>query len=210
MNYERFSFSTTDALTQINVRSSTHNATILFDTNKVFNNFTYFLMFNYGREREGSVYLVRHKIQGGLIGLKYDFYEGEMIKDLSLSLIPLYEYLVEEVETLNSNGLTEFSGVITRNIRNSLRLRLIVLFKSLKLKMKETFFYRPIYDLQKSEFDFQDANLENKFKLSYLIDEKFSFSYLNKYTWNRRLKTVHNISSSDIQHTFTLDFNHEF
>ena len=205
--YERDAFSSTDPLTLINVRSSEHSGIFAHDINQFWGDFTYFLLFTYERKSEGGIQIIEHEARGGLIGIKYDLFKGEKLKTLSLSYIPFYEYLDELAETEDSTLVnTLYQRVLTRNIRHSLRLK-IKYYPTQKLSIKNTTFYRPATSLDTKKTDFDDIDFENSLSLSYEMDEYFSITYRNIYTWDIRRKRVYRIPSSDMEQKITIDFS---
>ena len=211
MLYERNSFSSTDPVNLITVRSSAHAAIITFDINNVWENVTLFSLATFERRREGGVQLIRGEVRAGLAGIKVDLFKSWGLKKFSLSYIPLFELIDQTAETEASTLINpEFRRVLTRNIRHSIRLKTQWEAIKDKLTVSNTFFYRPKTSLETKNTSFEDVDLENVFKLSYQITSQVSINYRNIYSWDVRRKLISRIPSSDMENRFVFDYHITF
>lgn len=205
--YERASYSSTDALEGFTVKSSDHKGLMKYDINKFFGDFTYFMLVTYKREREGDIYLIKHQLRGGMFGLKYDIVEeGKNLEDLSISFIPLYEYLNESVSQVDASGDVIYVDVNNKYIRNSLRLKLTLRDSDDRIKLDNIFYYRPAYNLTTKEYEPNNVDLENITKISYNINSSLSIFYKSIITWNERRKSVYRLPSTDIESSFNFSY----
>lgn len=204
--YEFNKFSTTDPLNKIRVKSSNQEGLIAYDWNNIWGDFTYFMLGTYANQSAGDVNLIEHRIRGGVIGIKYDFYKGKTVKDISLSLIPLYEYLHENVES-GTLVNTIYSKNVTSFLRLSFRFRVKILFEDGKYQIKNTAYFRPAYDFDKSIMEWNNNDIENTLKFTINISNLVAFSYDNKFTYDKRRKDVYKIPTTDLVNTFYIDLN---
>jgi len=209
--YERNIFKSTDSLTKLSIKSGSQHSLLTYDLNKFWGDFTYFALAGYDNKREGDILIIDDRLQIGLLGIKYYFieYKGN-IKDLSISFIPLYEYLVENVPD-DPTSLTneKYHKVITQNIRQSFRIRFKAKFFD-KLKVKNILFYRPAYVLKTGKLDFSDALFEQSLKLSYEINDFVDFTYRNTITWDERSAKIQQLPSTDMVHKISFEINKSF
>lgn len=208
---DRSAFSSSDELSGITVSADDKNALFTFDINNFFGRFTYFNLLYYNQEQSGEIYTTKHKIRTGPIGIKFDIIEEKKyVDEFSLSFIPLYEYIIENVEEVGNLGDDlAYIESTTTNIRASLRMRWKLKYKDF-LKMKITTFYRPAYPLDDNEYNSKDIAFENKVKLGYVINEHVSFGYINLFSYDIRKKTIHHLPSSDMEHTYLAEFSYDF
>lgn len=209
--YQRNQYESTDPLAKITIKTASHAARFTYDINKMWGPLTYFFMFEYAQKQEGEIFIKYHEVRAGPLGIKYDIIETKNT-DLSISYIPLYEYLVEDVDQneFDSNFSSIYKRASSRNIRNSFRLKSKWYFLNKKLEIKDTIFWRPIYNLNDKTWDYKDADFQNIFKIKYNLDDVFSISYSNKITWSERLVRVHRLPSTDMENKWELEFTHSF
>jgi len=210
--YDRSIFSSTDSLTQLNIKSGSQHALLTYDFNKFWGNFTYFALASYDNAREGDIFLTEDQVQFGVIGIKYYFIKYKNnIDDLSLSYIPLFEYIVENVSD-DPTSLTNatYHRVISKNIRQSMRLRFKAVYLDKSLKVKNTIFYRPAYSIDQSKFNWSDSLFEQTLELSFKLNEVLDLRYKNTVSWDQRAKVVHLLPSTNVIHRLSLDFHKEF
>lgn len=212
--YEHNEFSSTDPLNLITVKSAQHQGIFTYDYNKFWGDFTYFLLGSYERRREGDIQILEHQIRAGVLGIKYDIYEGKTLRTLDLSYIPLYELIEENPESPDSSLINPiFQHITTRNIRHSIRFRFKLRFQEPAIDLENTFFWRPATFLtgnKKGSTSFRDVDLENRFKFSYKLTSLFALTYRNIYTWDVRQKEVLGLPTSDMVHKFLIEFNKTF
>lgn len=210
--YERGSYSSTDPVNFITVRSSQHAAFLSYDYNNAFSNVTLFALSSFERNSNGGVQTVSAEIRAGILGLKFQkkFKKG-IFKSLSLSYIPLYEYIDQLRETPESTLVDPiFVDTYARNIRHSFRLKVKTSFIDDQIEVKNTFFYRPAMNLTDYKVDFNNADLENVFNFEYFFNEQISFSFRNIYTWDTRRKFISKIPSVDIENRFNFSYGFTF
>ena len=211
LTYDRFYFSQIDPIRQFGIKSATHEGRFTYDLNRFWGNLTYFFMVEYYRKQLGEILTTGHELRSGPFGLKYYFIDTDRF-DMNLSYIPLFEYLVEDVEDLTVSTAANriFKTVTSTGIRNSVRLRMIIGFMEGKLKLSESVFYRPLYNLDQNKIDWNDIDFEATTKLVYSLNYKFSVSMANKMTWNIRDKRIHHIPSTDMENIFQLIWHSTF
>jgi hypothetical protein len=211
MLYERNSFSSTDPVNLITVRSSAHAAIITFDINNYWDGVTLFSLATFERRREGGVQLIRGEVRAGLAGVKFDLFKDWGLKSFSLSYIPLFELIDQTAETAASTLVNPlFTRVLTRNIRHSFRLKAKWEAIKDKFTISNTFFYRPKTNLKTKDTSFKDVDLENVLKMSYQITSQVSINYRNIYSWDVRRKLISRIPSSDMENRFVFDYHITF
>ncbi len=204
--YEKSYFSTLDFESQIFIKSAVENIVITYDINHFWGDFTYFLLYQYKRETQNNTDIIPNNHLGGIFGLKYDIIEdGKIWKEWSVSFIPLYEYLKENVE-LNQNGTFIVEQYKRNNIRNSMRMKLKFEFFEGKVTIKDTFFYSPAYNLDEKKFVSDDVDIKNKVKISYNINENFSITLSNEIIRNERVEKLRRYPRNEQIDMFTIDY----
>ena len=96
----------------------------------------------------------------------------------------------------------------SRFIRGSLGLSFSTSFDTLSLNISNAAYYRPAYNLESEEFEFDNADVENTLTFDFAISDFISFSYENQFTWDRRNKSVKKLPSTDLVHTAYLNFSY--
>jgi len=204
------------------VTSSSYDAGITFDRNKIYNDWTYFMFVSWKRERDGTIYPLRYSWSGGIAGIKYDFYESEKITDLSLSYIPVMEFEMVDIPDSRSiqTGVDEFGDPIfidqpyvrqnkTQKARHSFRFK----FKAQpteKFSIGETLWYKPFHDFANKNLDLEDCKLTNDFTINYNINANTTLGYQNAYAWDITQKRLNSLPSSSMDHIFTIAYNFAF
>ncbi len=186
------------------------NADLVFDINRITPNLTYFMIGSYYRVRNssagfGSIYPVKGQTRIGLTGLKYYILEnGETIKKLDISYIPILERRVSEKISFDSVTFLPIITEETKNtIRHSLRLRLQAKLSE-KSSITNTLFWRPLMD--NGQLDFNDVDINNAFVLSYQLSQNAFLEYQNIYTNDIRLFQENKIEPINMINSFNFRY----
>ncbi len=211
MLYERNSFSSTDPVNLISIRSSAHAAIVTFDINDYWDGITLFSLATFERRREGGVQLIHGELRAGPIGVKFNLFKSLGLKNVYLSYIPLFEFIDQTAEEVGSTLVHPlYTRVLTRNIRHSLRLKTKWESKKSKFSISNTLFYRPKTSLETKKTSFKDVDLQNVLKVSYKLTSHVSINYRNIYSWDVRRKLISRIPSSDMENRFVFDYHITF
>ena len=181
-----------------------HKSTLLYDINRIYKNFTYFLMVDYKRTRYGDIHPIQRRLGWGILGVKYDFYESESIPDFSLSYVPLFENEVYE----RSEGDTIREDHVN-HLRHSIRFRFEWKITP-RLSLSEQLFYRPLYDYRKNKHDFNDNLLENVTQLSYQASDRLKLSVRGTYTHDIRQRRLYGFNPTNFETEFFIDYKLKF
>lgn len=212
LEYVATDFRQVDLINNFKIEFARYDGTFNFDINKIWGNFSYFFMFNYQRARAGKVFIVRNNFQIGPVGLKYDFIENDpLLNELSASIIPLYEMRTENVQIpiSQTNGVRVFKRISARIVRLSLRNKIELNLVPNILKMKNTMFLRPGYNLEASVWDKNDYAITNKTEFKLKLVDFINFNYVNEFIYERRNK-IRNLPITDIIHFFQLELVKDF
>jgi len=200
LDYEFNGSKVYDPFSNQEVTLGNQKSELLFDINKFYKNWSYFLMARFNRSRYGEIHPIKRRIGWGFLGIKYDFYESKRVSDLSLSYIPLFENEVNEV--LIDGRVNE--GHVDQ-LRHSFRLRFKVnLTKNISLT--EQFFYRPLYNYQDNKHDFKDNLLENVLKIDYKATDRLKLSTKGTYTYDIRQKRLYGFKPNNFELEFFVDY----
>ncbi len=188
------------------------SANLIFDINRITPKLTYFMLGEFYRERQsssliGSIYPVKNQTRIGLTGLKYYLYEnGETVKRLDISYIPIWERRVFETIGYDETIFEiEKNSTSNSGLRHSLRLRINGVISE-STSFANTLFYRPKMDSDTYELDFDDVDIRNTFILSQQISKSIYFEYQNTYTNDIRLKRENNLEPINMIHQFNLRY----
>lgn len=196
------------------------SANLVFDINRIKPWLTYFMLGSFYRERNstsldddgfgnnlfGDIYPVKQQLRLGLAGLKFHITEDQpTVKKFDISYITLLEKRVSEIIVQDPNFINPpFVQEETNNtIRHSLRLRLFAQMTD-KIFVTNTLFWRPL--MENFEIDFKDVDMNNRFSLSYQINQNIFFDYVNTYTNDIRLERDNGIEPINIIHQFNLRY----
>lgn len=208
--YNYNTYSQTDPFLKQKASGSFYSSNNSFDINNIYGNWSYFAMMNFKRQRMGVLYPIKSQIDGGLTGVKYKFFKNQYVSDLSLSYIPVLEYRASEVieyhfneETFayTSNKVTKTTNLLRHSFRFRFRARYM------DYELKETFFIKPKQDLANHQAEIKDCDLSNNISFNYYLTQNFQFGYSNQYFYDIRLKRNNNLPSTNMIHTFNLNYN---
>jgi len=199
--------------------SSSYDAGLNFDVNRITKRLSFFSFATFQRQRDGTFYPVRYRYNLAPVGLKYEFFSSEKIPELSLSYTPIMEIELNDVITTQTVqiGTDSFGNPLfeTRNkaettkfqrARHSFRFG----FKWIPAQnffMSNVFWYRPSHDLSNKVLDWEDARLSNDFQIGYNPNESITLGYQNVYTWDILQKRVLGLPSSVMDHIFQVSYN---
>ena len=192
------------------VSNSENNLFANFDVNDFAPKWTYFAMFHGRRQRQGAFYPIFRQITFGVTGFKYDLYESDIIKDLSVSYIPVYE--VFEGDEIKFNFTTFEEEVRRKNDsywRHSFRVRVKADLNK-EWKLQNVTFWKPRADNLISGFEVTDADFSNTFSIGRNVYDNFTFIYQNLYTWDSRRNVNLGLPSSEMEHIFTINYTVDF
>ncbi len=199
--------------------SSSYDAGLNFDINKITDHFSFFSFFTFQRERDGAIYPVRYRWNIAPFGLKYDIYNNDKIQDLSLSYTPILEYELNEVPTVHTTqtGIDSFGSPIysyTEEVQEKKFQRARHSFRfgfkwvpSPNFVVANTFWYRPSHDFANKVIDWRDCRLSNDFSVGYNPSDNVTLGYQNVYTWDILQKRLLGLPSSNMDHIFTISYN---
>jgi hypothetical protein len=180
---------------------------VTFNINRMTPSLSFFMRGEYYTEKNsdddfGIIYPVKRQTRYGLAGIKWHAYEGEMIRNITLSYIPYFENRVSEIKL---NPTSKIDNV-QKTIRHSLGFK----FKSWLSKevyLYNTLFWRPAMKQSSFSFDFNNADIENSLSFGYMLNKYVSFDYTNIYTNDRRLRDDNGIEPINIVHQFNFKLN---
>jgi hypothetical protein len=159
------------------------NSSLIYDYNNFYKNFTYFAIMNYRRQKFNGDYPIKDQYGLGIAGLKYKFIKnGEIIKNLDLSYIPIYEELSSDFNVAYP-GEEESKNL--KLIRHSFRFRMSLFYS--EWTVNYVLFYRPAYYIKNNTLDMQDIDLSSSFSVGRNITERIQLNFSNMYTKDIRL-----------------------
>jgi len=185
----------------------TYTSNLVYDFNRFYGNWTYFAITGYKRERINGIYNIKDQIRLGLFGLKYAFIRnGEIIKKMDISYIPLYEWVSSDND-IQPPG--EPLSKTVETVRHSLRYRLAMDIKDWTINY--VFNYQPAYYFRTQTLDMQDIDLRSTLLIRRLLTEKLSLIYSNEYTYDiRRIRSGRQGSRRDnAVNSFALEWSTE-
>ncbi len=202
--------------------SSSYDAGVNFDINKITEHFSFFSFVTYQRERDGVLYPVRYRWNLAPVGLKYNIYEDDKIQELSLSYTPSMEYELNDIPSTRTiqTGTDSFGDPVYayedyveqkkfQRARHSFRFGFKWVPAS-NFVIANTFWYRPAHDFSNKELDLQDCRLSNDFSVGYNPSDNVTLGYQNVYTWDLLQKRLLNLPSSNMDNIFTISYNFAF
>jgi hypothetical protein len=196
-----------DAFSGTTTTNGSTNANITFDINRITPKISYFMYLNYAQARYGELYTPRSHIDGGPVGFKYYLYEGETLKRLDVSYIPVWDqrisdfYYFDPITFQQSIKQTKING-----IRHSLRLRLRAQFTP-TFSITNTTWYKPFMNPANWKIDEQDQAFKNTFTIGFKLTENLFFDYTHTYTYDIILKRISGISPFSTTQAINLRFN---
>ena len=163
-----------------------YSSNLNYDFNRFYGKWTYFAITGYRRERMNGIYNIKDQVRLGITGVKYAFIrDGEFIKKLDFSYIPLFEWVSSDNDI---QAVGEPPSKTTETVRNSFRYRLRVNF--LQWSFEHTVNYQPAYLFKTDTLDMQDIDLKSMFVLRRPLSERLSFTYSNDYSYDiRRIRS---------------------
>ena len=208
----------------LKLHSSSHNATGSFVIKKILGNFSYITEIQYAREKDNTIYPKKHEITGSPVGLRYEFMETKMIKELSLSYLPELEYLVYEEEGSEIRSVwivdpddpadsafeeEEFPVILekkSKKLRHVFKFVLNFEFNE-NFSVSDTLYYRPAHDFVERRVEWSDGKLDNEFVFTITIYENISISYQNSYSWDTYTAFTQKEGSVNMIHQLTVGVN---
>jgi hypothetical protein len=200
-----------DSSTNESTKAKTSNlafaGNLIYDYANFYGKWSYFAIASYNRQRSGDVYTIKDQIGLGILGLKYKFIkDGEIIKNLDISYVPLYETYSSEQPFRNA-----FSSKETKNqttIRHSFRFRIKAVVKDWNVNY--TLFYRPNYYKEYNTVDMLDVKLNSTLMLTKNLTEKIDFSFTNTYTYDILAYRSGTPRPDNVINSFAINVNLQF
>jgi hypothetical protein len=184
-----------------------YSSNLIYDFNRFYGNWTYFAITGYKRERFNGIYNIRDQVRLGLFGLKYAFIRnGEVIKKMDISYIPLYEWMGSDNDVQPPG---EPPSKTVQTIRHSVRYRFALDHKGWGLNYSLN--YQPAYYFRTETLDMQDIDLRSNLQIRRPLSEKLSLNYSNEYTYDiRRIRSGQQGARRDNAiNTFSLEWSTE-
>ena len=177
------------------------NSSLIYDYNNFYKNFTYFAILNYRRQKFNGGYPIKDQYGLGIAGLKYKFIKnGDIIKNLDLSYIPLYEELSSDFNVAYPG---EEESKSLKTVRHSFRFR-INLFVS-EWSLNYILFYRPAYYIKYNTLDMQDIDLNSTLTIGRNITERIQLNFTNTYTKDIRLYRANGMRPDNTINSFSIN-----
>lgn len=210
--YNYNAYSQADPFLKQRTTGSYYSSNNSLDINNPNGKFSYFAMMNFKRQRMGTIYPIKQQIDGGPAGVKYKFFKNEFA-DFSLSYIPVVEYRVQQVQRYEFDETTyetkEFKDdKVTNFLRHSFRFKMKLRYQ--EWEMRDVYFFKPRHDIANHSFEAKDCDMSNSFDFNYYLTEKFQFGYNNLYSYDIRLKRNNQLPSTNMIHTFNLNYSFTF
>jgi len=177
------------------------NSSLIYDYNNFYKKFTYFAIINYRRQKFNGDYPIKDQYGLGIAGLKYKFIKnGNIIKNLDLSYIPIYEELSSDFNVAYPG---EKESKSLKLIRHSFRFRISLFFNDWTLNY--AVFYRPAYYIKNNTLDMQDIDLNSTFSIAKNITDRIQLSFTNTYTKDIRLYRANGMRPDNTINSFSIN-----
>jgi hypothetical protein len=181
---------------------SKYHAGAQFDYNDIFPDWTWFCLADWKKERDGNINPYYYRLHLGPFGIKYNFYQSSSIDEISLSYVPLLEFIERDV--INDDGTLD---IFTDNYaRHSFRFR----FKwrpHYAFTLTDVAWYRPYHNLSDKHIDFKDVKFENNLTSSYQLSENFSISYSHIIIWDVADSENYGFPATIYENIFSFKYN---
>ncbi len=181
---------------------SKYHAAAQFDYNDIFPDWTWFCLADWKKERDGNINPYYYRLHLGPFGIKYNFYQSTSIDEISLSYVPLLEFIERDI--INDDGTQD---IFTDNYaRHSFRFR----FKwrpNYAFTLTDVAWYRPYHNLADKHIDFKDVKFENNLTSSYQLNENFSISYSHILIWDVADSNNYGFPATIYENIFSFKYN---
>lgn len=186
--------------------SSTYWFSQSLDKKRWFSNFDYTSLFQYKKERTGTLYPVIFQFSLAPAGIKYSFLPFSKVTKLSLSYMPLMEFYSADKKEIT--GPYSFNTIKVKDtyFRHSLSLEIKIVFSE-TLQLEDNFSYRPYHDIFQNKYDFDNCDLKNSMMLRYEAYPRISISYINNLSWDIRKKRNLQTASTEWENGFYIQYS---
>lgn len=198
---------TVDSYSGDETRDISHSLNIEFDVNKIWKIIGYTSNYRASQEKENGVYLTKYDATFAPLGLKFDFYEGETITEITGSILPTYRYL-ETDDILDSSGPEIiYKENIERSLDYTIRLEFGLSFFNGGLTFSNDTRYARVDPFDKRDADTRDYTFSNTATINYNPNKYISISYTNTLDYDNRRKIYQDLASTNQDQSFSLSFN---
>jgi hypothetical protein len=196
----------TDAFDGIQVRKMDVKLQTNYETHRTWGNLGHHSQLFYERRTNGGIAVVKHNLELSPFGIKYDFFEPNSEKKLSLSYLPTYSYYAAEDKDFDAFGKITIDSFLQTSFINLIQLqyddRWFTNFRS-ALDLE----WRKVDDINNTSGFLDRTNtFKSTFTISYEMSDQLSFGYGHFLEKNEHRGSFQQLPTTTEDHSLFLNW----